>query len=158
MSNNHDVTPIRSVQTLVEQLTDEQQQAAQLLVEGNFSKIYGLKKHTYEEVAEAAGISDKTLRRWRNDQKFIEYQSYVTSLYSASLRPLVEAQLMKAIIGNHNGQPSVKAIELWLKLQGILIDKKEMTYIDSSIPKLTQAQIDSTVADLASRISSIQRR
>jgi len=113
------------------QLTVQQMNAAQLLVENEFA---GKQKRTYEEIAEELGIGVRTLYEWRKNRAFTLYQSYIADNRLDQFMPTAIAKLQESIEGrSNNGIPSMKALELYFKLSGRLIDRKEI--VQSETPK-----------------------
>jgi hypothetical protein len=116
-----------TLKELQENLTPQQQMAAHLLIANEFA---GKEKRTQEELSEEIGISRMTLHNWRTeDIDFIRYQAALTDMKLDSYRSLVDARLMTLIEKgpSNNGIPSIKAIELYYKLSGRLVERKEVT-------------------------------
>jgi transcriptional regulator with XRE-family HTH domain len=116
-----------TLKELQENLTPQQQMAAHLLIANEFA---GKEKRTQEELAEEIGISRMTLHNWKTeDIDFIRYTAALTDMKLDSYRSLVDARLMTLIEKgpSNNGIPSIKAIELYYKLSGRLVERKEVT-------------------------------
>ncbi|MBY0144252.1 phBC6A51 family helix-turn-helix protein [Neobacillus niacini] len=116
-----------TLKELQENLTPQQQMAAHLLIANEFA---GKEKRTQEALAEEIGISRQHLHTWRTeDVDFIRYQAALTDMKLDSYRSLVDARLMTLIEKgpSNNGIPSIKAIELYYKLSGRLVERKEVT-------------------------------
>lgn len=112
-------------------LTIQQMNAAQILVDNEFA---GKQKRTYEEIAEEIGVTARTLYEWRKNRAFLLYQNYITDNAIDSFMPTAIAKLQESIEGrSNNGIPSMKALELYFKLSGRLIDRKEI--VQSETPK-----------------------
>lgn len=77
---------------------------------------------SFEEVADKAGISERQLHRWR---KKPEFKQAVIDQSLANVKEVIpnvlSAHTKQAESGN------VKAIELFYKLFGLLVDKQEIT-------------------------------
>lgn len=114
---------------LESQLDVRQRKAALLLIERDFAEGDG-ERITHEQIAEACGVTRKTLFNWRTQNKaFIEYTNIVADEFLESKRSSVYRQLMKLIEGS---QPSVKGIDLYLRRHGLLTDKTIVEQTDVS--------------------------
>ncbi|MEH7119082.1 phBC6A51 family helix-turn-helix protein [Neobacillus vireti] len=116
-----------TLKELQENLTPQQQMAAHLLVANEFS---GKEKRSQEELAEEIGITRQALHQWRTQNvNFIRYQAALTDMKLDSYRSLVDSRLMALIERgpSNNGIPSIKAIELYYKLSGRLVERREVT-------------------------------
>jgi hypothetical protein len=113
---------------LEEQLTPQQQRAAQLLVSNEWGELLsdGGKKRTMQELADELGIARSTLYEWKAQMTFAAYVNYLAERQLDSMRSTVYTQLMKAIMGGNNGMPSVKAIDLFMRRYGLLTDRTEV--------------------------------
>ncbi|MEK5426956.1 phBC6A51 family helix-turn-helix protein [Cytobacillus sp. FSL R7-0680] len=129
-------------------LTPEQMKVAQGIVENEF---LGKKKLSYEDLAESLGISTRTLYNWRRDRYFTLYQSYLADHELDNFMPTAVAKLKESIEGrSSNGIPSMKALELYLKLTGRLVDKKEIVKSEehTSRVRVTREDISKDLANL----------
>lgn len=109
-------------------LTLQQTQVAQLIVDNEFA---GKQKRTFDEIAEDAGISVRTLFEWRQDRWFIQYQNYIADNTLDAFVPTAMAKLFEAIEGrSNNGAGSIKAIELFMKLNGRLVERRQIVTLD----------------------------
>ncbi|NUJ19558.1 hypothetical protein FKN04_23815 [Bacillus glycinifermentans] len=100
-------------------LTLQQRKAALLLVE---NELMAESRKTQEELAKDIGADRVTVYRWRTQNKaFIEYMNLLADDMLSGHRSEVYAQLMKLI---RSSQPSVKAIDLFLKRYGLLTDRQ----------------------------------
>lgn len=105
-------------------LTAQQKKAAYLLLENEL----GGKPKTLDDIAEELGMSRAMLYIWRQNPDFIAYYHAISQVQLGSQRGEVDAQLMKLIRGtSNNGNPSIKALELYYKLCGQLVSKSEVT-------------------------------
>lgn len=110
----------KKMRELEAKLTMPQQKAAFLLVENDLRD--GGDKKTLEQIAEEVGVTYKTIWEWRKkNRNFIEYKNEIADDFLAEYRSGVYGQLMKLINGS---QPSVKAIDLYLKRFGLLTEKQ----------------------------------
>lgn len=107
------------MQQLEAKLTAQQRKAAYMLVENELRDSGD--KRSQEEIAEEIGVTYKTVWSWRTKNKtFIEYKNLIADDFLADKRDQVYGQLMKLITGS---QPSVKAIDLFMRRFGLLTDK-----------------------------------
>jgi DNA-directed RNA polymerase specialized sigma subunit len=112
----------RQRKELEAQLKPQQIRAAQLYVNNGWTDVVpelGGKK-TMQELADTLGIARSTYYEWLKDESFREYVNYLTDGQLDSMRMEVNAALMKAIRGGNNGQPSVKALDLYYKRHGLI--------------------------------------
>jgi len=104
------------------QLDGRQRQAALLCVEREFTPDADRK--SFEQIAEEVGVSARSLWEWRHrNRAFINYVNGESANVLAASRPKVYRQLMKLIDGP---QPSVKAIDLYFKHEGLITAKAEI--------------------------------
>ncbi|ENQ3077967.1 hypothetical protein ACEOWG_001140 [Bacillus cereus] len=135
---------------LRQDITEEQAQAAVKLVENSFA---GRVRKTLEEIAEEIGISRTTLWTWSNDVNFIRYKEALADQLLRDNIDLANGQLLAMIRGDftNNGTPSIKALELYFRLSGKLVEKKEIT-TNVDKPKVSQSDIEQTLAELGENI------
>ncbi|MGP4080982.1 phBC6A51 family helix-turn-helix protein [Pseudalkalibacillus sp. R45] len=128
-------------------LDDRQLLAAQLLVNNEFA---GKERRHQEDIAEEIGVSRQTLWEWRKkDQRFISYMSALSDMTLDSHRSLADAQLIKLIKGtSNNGLASIKALELFYKLSGRLIDKREVKVDDNYVPRKSREEVAQELREL----------
>lgn len=118
----------KRLKELESKLTAQQQKAAFLLVENDLRS--NDEKRTQEEIAEEVGVTYKTIWEWRKkNRNFIDYKNEIADDFLAEYRSGVYGQLMKLINGS---QPSVKAIDLYLKRFGLLTEKQVNVTEDNS--------------------------
>ncbi|GIQ63700.1 hypothetical protein PACILC2_22680 [Paenibacillus cisolokensis] len=104
------------------QLDGRQRLAAMLVVEREFAPES--ERKSYEQIAEEVGVSARSLWEWRHrNRAFIDYVNAMSADILASSRPKVYRQLLKLIDG---AQPSVKAIDLYFKHEGLITTKTEI--------------------------------
>ena len=131
-----------TLQELRSRLTDTQVKAAYLLVQNSFANRD--EKKTLEEIAHECGISRMELYRWRyNNADFIKFVEALSDMRLAAYRDMADAQLIKLIQGtSNNGIPSIKALELYYKLSGRLVDRKQIEVDDvANRPRLTAEEV-----------------
>jgi hypothetical protein len=103
-------------------LTLQQRKAALLLVENEMLAGENGGKRSKGEIAEEVGIDRVTLWRWdTQNPTFIEYKNMLADDMLSTHRAEVYAQLMKSIRGS---QPSIKAIDLYLRRFGLLTERQ----------------------------------
>ncbi|QWI73291.1 hypothetical protein ER45_030530 (plasmid) [Bacillus mycoides] len=95
-----------------------QRQAALMLVENEMGDG---ERRTQEQIAEELGITRMCLYKWRTQNKaFIDYKNMISDEFFAEKRDFVYRQMFKLIGG---AQPSVRAIDLYLRRHGLLTEK-----------------------------------
>lgn len=110
----------KRIKELEARLTPQQIKAAFLLVENDLRDTGD--KRTQEDIAEEVGVTYKTIWSWRkSNRNFIDYKNEIADDFLAEYRSGVYGQLMRLINGS---QPSVKAIDLYLKRFGLLTEKQ----------------------------------
>jgi transcriptional regulator with XRE-family HTH domain len=110
----------KRIKELEARLTPQQIKAAFLLVENDLRDNGD--KRTQEDIAEEVGVTYKTVWSWRkSNRNFIDYKNEIADDFLAEYRSGVYGQLMRLINGS---QPSVKAIDLYLKRFGLLTEKQ----------------------------------
>lgn len=129
---------------LEQKLTLKQREAALMLVENELTSDSEERK-TQEELSEALGVSRMALYKWRTQNNaFIEYKNLLADDFFSEKRDIVYRQLFKLITSS---QPSVKAIDLYMRRHGLLTDKT-VVVDETSAGGKTDAQIAQEVAEL----------
>lgn len=114
-----------TLEGLKAKLTPKQILAAELILENEF-RAKG-DKRTYDQIAEDAGCGVRTLYEWRQEPEFVRYLAVISDTKLDSYRSMADAQLVKLMNGtSNNGTPSIKALELYYKIIGKLVDKREV--------------------------------
>lgn len=109
----------RRKQALEAKLTAQQKKAVYLLIENELLPTKEQRKQ--DEIAKEVGVTYKTIWSWSTkNQTFIDYKNLIADDYLSAERNNVYARLMSLINGP---QPSVKAIDLYLRRFGLLTDK-----------------------------------
>ena len=144
--------PQKTIQELTYALTDEQRLCAEMLVNAEYNRAMKLEFKTTAEIGAEVGVTRQTISAWKRKPPFAEYMAYLSKLHTDSMRPFVDAQLMALIKGGNNGLASIKAIELWYKVNQILVSRSESVYIDATAPKLSQEEISEGIAELAKKL------
>jgi hypothetical protein len=110
-------------------LSIKQREAALLLVE----RELGDESRTLDEIAQELGMSVRGLYKWRTQNKdFIDYVNLLADEFLESKRAVVYRQMMRLIEGP---QPSVKALDLYMRRHGLLTDKQVVETRDASAPQ-----------------------
>lgn len=130
-------------------LTPVQRKAAELIVANDFAPK-GEKK-TLEQISEQVGVDRRTLYNWRQNPDFTRYMSAVSDGELANYRSLADSQLIKLIRGTftNNGTPSIKALELFYKLEGRLVERSvTMTDDRENQPRISRDEISEKIREL----------
>jgi hypothetical protein len=123
MSNN-------KLKALEAKLTEQQKKAAYMLVENDLKPNKDETKLTYEQIADEIGVTYKTIWSWRTQNRnFIAYKNEISDDFLSDKRSRVYGQLLKLIEGE---QPSVKAIDLFMRRFGLLTEKQVISTEDNS--------------------------
>ena len=126
-------------------LTAQQRKAAYLIVENELKDNKDETKLEYQQIAEEVGVHYKTIWEWRTkNRNFIDYKNLIADDFLADKRALVYSQLLKLIDGS---QPSVKAIDLYLRRHGLLTDKTVIEQ-DSGEGARTDADLERELGEL----------
>jgi Helix-turn-helix of insertion element transposase len=126
-------------------LTEQQRKAAYMLVENDLKPNKDESKLTYEEIAAEVGVSYKTLWSWRTrNRNFIAYKNEISDDFLSDKRSRVYGQLLKLIEGE---QPSVKAIDLFMRRFGLLTEKSVIENVDANSAR-SEADIKRDLDDL----------
>jgi hypothetical protein len=111
-------------------LTEQQKRAAYMLVENDLKPNKDAGKLTYEQIAEDIGVTYKTLWSWKTrNRNFIAYKNEISDDFLSDKRSRVYGQLLKLIEAE---QPSVKAIDLFMRRFGLLTEKTVVENIDGN--------------------------
>ena len=126
-------------------LTAQQRKAAYMLVENELKDNKDETKLGLQEIATDVGVTPKCLWEWRTkNRNFIDYKNLIADDFLGDKRSLVYAQLMKLI---DTTQPSVKAIDLYLRRHGLLTDKT-VVETDNGEGSRTNADLERELAEL----------
>jgi hypothetical protein len=111
-------------------LTEQQKNAAYLLVENDLKPNKDETKLTYEQIAEVIGVTYKTIWSWKTKNRtFIAYKNEISDDFLSDKRSRVYGQLIKLIEAD---QPSVKAIDLFMRRFGLLTEKTVVENVDGN--------------------------
>lgn len=113
----------RRMKALEAKLTAQQRKAAYLVVENEL--LPTKERRTKEEIATEVGVTYKTIWSWSTrNRDFIEYKNAIADDFLETEREAVYSNLMQLIKAP---QPSVKAIDLYLRRFGLLTEKQVVT-------------------------------
>src|SRR5690625_8039501 len=111
---------------LADQLTLAQQKAAYMLLDNELRSKKDPEYRTQEEIAEECGVHRATLFRWRTQNRtFIEFRKEVARDYLGDMVGIFANSLRKSMIGT-NGAPSMKALDLYAKMQGFRSEERRV--------------------------------
>lgn len=127
-------------------LTEDQIKAAELHVEDEFRD----KKDRigWTGIAEKLEYDRRTIYNWRQIPEFQQYVAYLSNVERDSFYPKVIKQLHRAIEGGNNGEPSIRAIELWLKATGKLVDTQYVISEERKAAPLTRKDVSEGLQEL----------
>lgn len=127
-------------------LTEDQIKAAEMRVEDEFRD----KKDRigWTGIAKELGYNRRTLYQWRQKPEFQQYVAYLSNVERDSFYPTVIKQLHRAIEGGNNGEPSIRAIELWLKATGKLVDTQYVVTEERTTAPLTRKDVSEGLQEL----------
>ncbi|EUJ44396.1 phBC6A51 family helix-turn-helix protein [Paenilisteria rocourtiae] len=132
------------LETLMDELTEEQQEAIHLLLE---QMEYSKKDEDYKSmdaIAEEVGTCRKTLYNWRTKNPvFMEALGLATQARLQTLAPYAYGAMSKLLKGS---QPSTKALDLYFKQQG-------WTNAPQEINITTNSRDDAVLAEEIARLA-----
>ena len=133
----------KRLKALEAKLDARKRNAAYLLVENELRETGDKRKQ--EEIAEEVGVTSKTIWEWKTkDPVFIEYKNALADDFLSEKRAYVYGQLMKLIGGS---QPSVKALDLYLRRFGLLTEK-QVTVTEEASGSRTNDDLARELAEL----------
>ena len=130
-------------------LTPAQRKAAELIVANDFAPK-GEKKNL-DDIAEEVGVDRRTLYNWRQNSDFTRYMGAISDGELANFRSLADSQLIRLIAGEftNNGTPAIKALELFYKLEGRLVDRSVVMQDDKdNQPRISRAKLSEELQKL----------
>jgi predicted DNA-binding protein YlxM (UPF0122 family) len=135
---------IRELESVIFDDNPKKVKAAHMLVNNDYADKDETK--SLEEIAKEVGVDRKTLYHWRQEPIFLRYCEQLSEVKLIEFRSLVDSQLIKAIKGTSaNGIPSMKALDLYYKLSGRLVERSEVVTADESSSR-AQPLNDETIA------------
>jgi transposase-like protein len=127
------------------ELSPEQLRAVDLIV----SK--GATGARFSEIAETVGVSERTLLRWRQTPEFREeVRKRTLELNGEHLSKVLESLVKRAVAGN------VRAIELYLKLEGLLKQNSSDQTQPVQKARPTQEELDAEIAKLELELAEFE--
>lgn len=130
-------------QALEARLDGRQRTAALACVEREFAPED--ERKSFEEIAEEVGVTRQALYVWRTQNKaFIDYVNAIADDFLASKRPIVYKRLLQLI---DSSQPSVKALDLFMRREGLITAQVSVETKDASAPK-TDAEIAQEIEEI----------
>jgi len=132
----------KRLQELESKLTLQQQKAALLLVEND---LVSTNRKNQDQLAEEVGVDRTSIYRWRtNNRNFIEYMNLLADDMLSAHRSEVYSQLLKLVRGP---QPSVKAIDLFMRRYGLLTDR-QITQTETTDGNKSNEELEKELAEL----------
>ncbi len=126
----------RKLDEILKELTVDQAKVAELIYENDL--LSKGKRRSYVEIAKEIGVSDRTLRKWRQLPAMLEYKTAVTDTYLADNR----TRIMQALV-NECEAGNASMMKLYMQTMGMLVDKAELEI------KAPNADPDAVAARLA---------
>lgn len=130
-------------------LTAAQRKAVEILATNDIHQM------TMAQVAEAAGVSERTLYRWKQDRDFVGYQNELAEHWMEDF--LAEAyNLLKGLTRKGRSEHvKLKALELVLKNRGKLTDVQK---IEATVEDLrSNENIEADIEELQKELDEIER-
>lgn len=123
----------KRLRELESKLTMQQRKAALMVVEKELSPDSPVFGKSYLDIAEEVGVHKNSLYNWRTQNKvFIEYVNLLADDFLSSHRAEVYRHLMTAVRSGANGNPSIKAIDTYLKRFALLTERQVTEEADTS--------------------------
>lgn len=138
----------KTVEELEEQLSIKQQQVAEAYVDNQMA-VEG--KMTDQQISEEYGIVRKTLYNWRKEPAFISYMQALADKKLSASRSTADSQLLSLIRGDHsNGAPSIKALELYYRLEQRLVERQVISadLYASNEPRMSREELSDRIKGL----------
>lgn len=136
-----------SFDELKQRLKPGQRLAAELIVQNDFAPKG--EKMTLDQIAEQVGVTDRQLYNWRQDADFTRYMAAISDNKLDNYRSLADSQLIKLIQGtSNNGVASIKALELFYKLNGRMQDRQTLVFEDNRQPTYSRDEISRGLQEL----------
>lgn len=130
-------------------LSPQQRRAAELLVTNDF--LPKGEKKNLDQLSEEIGIDRRTLYNWRQNADFTRYMAAHSDGELSNYRSLADSQLIKLIQGayTNNGTPSIKALEMYYKLEGRLVERSvTMTDDKANQPRMSREELSDQIIEL----------
>lgn len=105
---------------LKHELTVSQRETAEIIATNDVHKL------TVEQIAERAGVTTRTIYRWKQDPAFIEYQNDCAEKAMTSMVAEAYSTLRKLLREGTSEKTQIEAIKLLLQNQGKLKEQPEI--------------------------------
>lgn len=132
----------RKLDDILKELSTDQAKAAELLYENDM--LPPGKRKSYTAIAEEIGVSDRTLRNWRQLPAMLEYKAAVTDTFLADSRTRVMQALVR---GCEEGNASM--MKLYMQTEGMLVDRTEIVDLT---PKVDEDEVAARLERIKSRL------
>lgn len=109
----------KKLDDILKELTADQAKAAELIYENDILPIG--KRRSYTAIAEELGVTDRTLRNWRQLPAMLDYKVAVTSKYLTDNRTRVMEALVRGCLDGNASH-----MKLYMQAENMLIDKTEI--------------------------------
>ena len=137
---------------LEERLSADQIKAVYMLLDNELAAEGD--KLTQDEIAEACNVHRATLYRWRTqNQDFIDYRREVMQNYISDMSGLFLKSLRKSIVGT-NGTPSMKALDLFAKIEG-LVDNTNKVDVNIGSGGRSNDDLENELAELEKQLEAM---
>lgn len=136
-----------TMKDLEKRLSPLQVQIAHALVENDYSKH--TERKTMQEISDKLGVSRTTLYNHKNDPSVVRYMGMLSEKQLDTMRAKVDSALFRLIDDGTGRLPSIKAIELFYKLKGLMIERSITGENEDDVtPRITQAELDEELEKL----------
>ena len=137
---------------LEERLSADQIKAVYMLLDNELASESD--KLTQDEIAAECNVNRSTLYRWRTqNQDFIDYRREVMQNYISDMSGLFLKSLKRSIIGT-NGTPSMKALDLFAKIEG-LVDSASKVDVNIGAGGRSNDDLENELAELEKQLESM---
>lgn len=138
---------------LEERLSADQIKAVYMLLDNELAAEGD--RLTQDEIADACNVHRATLYRWRTqNQDFIDYRREVMQNYISDMSGLFLKSLRKSIVGT-NGTPSMKALDLFAKIEG-LVDNTNKVDVNIGSGGRSNDDLENELAKLEEQLAEME--
>lgn len=109
----------RKLDEILKELTMDQAKAAELLYENDL--LPPGKRKSFTDIAKEVGVSDRSLRKWRQLPAMLEYKVAMTSKFLTDNRTRVMQALIQGCLDGNASH-----MKLYMQTEGMLIDRAEL--------------------------------
>jgi hypothetical protein len=136
-----------TIKDLEKRLSPLAVKVAYAIVENDYRKHD--ERKTMQDIADELGISRTTLYNHKNDSNVVRLMSMLSEKQTDTMRAKVDSALMRLIDDGSGRLPSIKAIELFYKLKGLMIDRSIVGESEEDVvPRITQAELNEELRKL----------